>query len=268
MAYTPHDQWTKSAPFRKGDTVQIDPKMIYYVGADNSVRAVPNDEKLSGNRAELVVIDDWGPGPAWERARYASELKVQTPYLDALKRKGLNAGNGRLLTPESMKEIDRATHPFWHNYADSAKPSMLHLAEYRWHEVRGGTGISLPEGWISAEQLTNEGANFDDYERVSNELHFYRKKEPKVPRAKKVREVQFNTIGVRFIDGHNLAKVYTYRVPKKAKLHLGQEVVVPVDKAGNGNIVNTIAVVVELHKARQDTLGYDYKEVVGTVKPL
>jgi len=51
-------------------------------------------------------------------------------------------------------------------------------------------------------------------------------------------------------------------VPKRAKLHLGQELVVPTPYG------NSTAVVVELHKTPQDTGPYQYKYVVGTVKPL
>lgn len=76
----------------------------------------------------------------------------------------------------------------------------------------------------------------------------------------------YNTLGVRFLEGGNLATVYTYRVKKGAKIHLGQEVVVPARR--DGRINNFVAVVVELHKTPQDTFSYEYKFVIGTVKPL
>lgn len=76
----------------------------------------------------------------------------------------------------------------------------------------------------------------------------------------------YNTVAVKFINGNNLAKAYTYRVPKRAKLRLGQEVVVPTFR--DGATTTTIAVVVEVHKTPQDTGSYDYKFVAGTVKPL
>lgn len=44
----------------------------------------------------------------------------------------------------------------------------------------------------------------------------------KVKRAKK----DFQWCGVRFINGDNLATVYTYKVRAGVKLHLGQELVV------------------------------------------
>lgn len=82
---------------------------------------------------------------------------------------------------------------------------------------------------------------------------------------KKVKK-DYNTVGVKFISGSNLGKSYTYRVVKRAKLRLGQEIVVPTLK--DGAITSTIAVVVELHKTPQDTGTFDYKFVIGTVKPL
>jgi hypothetical protein len=65
------------------------------------------------------------------------------------------------------------------------------------------------------------------------------------------------------VRGHNVAKVYTYKVPKKVKLHLGEEVVVP--SLYDGFEANSIAVVVELHKEPQDNQGYDYKFITGRI---
>lgn len=42
---------------------------------------------------------------------------------------------------------------------------------------------------------------------------------------RKPAKVNYNTVGVRFLDGHNIAKVYTYGVRKGGKIHLGQELV-------------------------------------------
>lgn len=83
--------------------------------------------------------------------------------------------------------------------------------------------------------------------------------------ARKSVKKTYNTVGVRFLEGPNLNKVYTYRVKKGARLHLGQEIVVPTQKAA---LTNNIAVVVELHRTPQDNGPYDYKFVAGTVKPL
>lgn len=76
----------------------------------------------------------------------------------------------------------------------------------------------------------------------------------------------YRTVGVRFLRGPNLQKAYTYRVPKGAKVHLGQEVVVPTEQ--DGYVANTVGVIVELHANRQDNGPYNYKFITGTVKPL
>lgn len=62
----------------------------------------------------------------------------------------------------------------------------------------------------------------------------------------------YKTVGVRFIYGHELEKIYTYRVRKGAKVHLGMEVIVPT-KFGK-----RIAVIVELHATKQDTGAFNY----------
>jgi hypothetical protein len=87
---------------------------------------------------------------------------------------------------------------------------------------------------------------------------------PKVKAAlKKLAKKTYNTVGVRFLRGHNLAKVYTYKVPKKTKLQLGEEVVVP--STFDGLTTNGIGVVVELHKEPQDTGPYNYVFVTGRI---
>lgn len=48
--------------------------------------------------------------------------------------------------------------------------------------------------------------------------------------AKPPAKVNYNTVGVRFLDGHNIAKVYTYGVRKAGKIHLGQELVADTDR--------------------------------------
>jgi hypothetical protein len=82
-------------------------------------------------------------------------------------------------------------------------------------------------------------------------------------KTKKQPKKTYNTCAVRFVRGRNVAKVYTYKVPKKVKLHLGEEVVVP--SLYDGFEANSIAVVVELHKEPQDNQGYDYKFITGRI---
>lgn len=73
---------------------------------------------------------------------------------------------------------------------------------------------------------------------------------------------RYNTIGVRFIYGHTLEKVYTYRVAKGVKLHLGQEIIAP---SAHGK---RIVVVVEIHKTPQDNGGFNYLFVEQKVASL
>lgn len=86
------------------------------------------------------------------------------------------------------------------------------------------------------------------------------------PKAAKPPKKDYNTVGVRYLEGGNLERVYTYRVKKGAKLHLGQEVVVPAKRSERVN--NFIAIVVEIHKMPQDNGAFEYRYVIGTVKPL
>jgi hypothetical protein len=79
---------------------------------------------------------------------------------------------------------------------------------------------------------------------------------------KKVVKKDYNTIGVRFLRGDTLHKVYTYRVRKGAKVHLGQELVARTDRG------DTVVVVVEIHKTPQDTGPYNYKFIEQKVAPL
>lgn len=76
----------------------------------------------------------------------------------------------------------------------------------------------------------------------------------------------YYTVACRFLRGPNPGKAYTYRVRKGAKVHLGQEVVVPTTL--DGFTAHTVAVVVEIHRSKQDNGPYDYKFVAGSVKPL
>ncbi len=88
-------------------------------------------------------------------------------------------------------------------------------------------------------------------------------------RAAVLKIKQHNTIGVRFLDGNQLAKVFTYRIPSRARVHLGQEIVVPTDKQANGYITFSVAVVVEIHsKPRDNDTSLEYRFARGTIKPF
>lgn len=67
-------------------------------------------------------------------------------------------------------------------------------------------------------------------------------------------EAKMQLVGVRFLQGHNLDKIYIYKVKRTAKLTLGCEVVV---RNQNGTAV---AVVVQLDQPMP--LGYTMETVV------
>jgi len=70
----------------------------------------------------------------------------------------------------------------------------------------------------------------------------------------------YDTIGVRFVNGHNLAKVFTYRV-RKAVAH-GDLLIADTP---NGP---AIVAVVRLDRTPQDTEGFDYKFITQKVATL
>ena len=86
-------------------------------------------------------------------------------------------------------------------------------------------------------------------------------RQPKTARPNTVKP-KHNTIAVRFLAGETLHKVYTYRVRRGAKVHLGQELIVPTPRG------NAVAIAVEIHTRPQDDGPYDYKFVIGKVAPL
>ena len=117
---------------------------------------------------------------------------------------------------------------------------------------------------VRPKLLTLEFTKWYDY--VVREWTKILKREEKAMKPAKQPKKDYNTLGVRFLAGHNIQKVYTYRAPKKVKFRLGEEVVVPTNPGDFER--NAVAVVVELHKTPQDTQGYDYKFVFGRVTPV
>lgn len=140
----------------------------------------------------------------------------------------------------SLLGQNTSRRPFWMGES----PDFIYSGSNNANQIRG---------------LTAHGMIIDD---IVNETQ---SRNPKVKAAlKKLAKKTYNTIGVRFLRGHNLAKVYTYKVPKKTKLQLGEEIVVP--STFDGLTTNGIGVVVELHKEPQDTTyGIDYKFVAGRI---
>lgn len=77
-----------------------------------------------------------------------------------------------------------------------------------------------------------------------------------VAARKKVAKTQakLQLVGVRFLHGHNLDKIYTYKAKRAAKLHLGQEVVIRNSYGTN------VAIVVQLDQPMP--AGYNLESVV------
>lgn len=79
----------------------------------------------------------------------------------------------------------------------------------------------------------------------------------------KAKRKTYSTIGVRFLSGASIAKVYTYRVRKGAKLHLGQELVADTPYG------TAVVAVVQIHQSPQDRVeGINYKFISRKVAPL
>lgn len=85
-----------------------------------------------------------------------------------------------------------------------------------------------------------------------------------IPKPKKL--PPYRTVGVRFIHGHNLAKVYTYRVRKAAKVHLGQEVIVESNPPTGWT--KSLAVIVRIDSTPQDNGPFNYLFIEQAAKAL
>lgn len=76
----------------------------------------------------------------------------------------------------------------------------------------------------------------------------------------------YKTVGVRFVYGHNVLKVYTYRVRKGAKVHLGQEVIVESNPPTGWT--KSLAVIVRIDSKPTDTGPFRYLWIEQAAKPL
>lgn len=116
--------------------------------------------------------------------------------------------------------------------------------------------------WISGEsQNSIQGLRADSV--ILDDPHNLPATKGKKMKTLKPPKKDYNTCAVRFVRGTNIAKVYTYKVPKKTKLHLGEEIVVP--SLFDGFTSNSVAVVVENHTTPQDTGPYEYKFITGRI---
>lgn len=78
----------------------------------------------------------------------------------------------------------------------------------------------------------------------------------------KKKAATYYTIGVRFLDGPRVNMVYTYRVRRGNKVHLGQELIADTPRG------STVVVCVRIDITPQDTEEYDYKYITRKVAPL
>lgn len=84
-----------------------------------------------------------------------------------------------------------------------------------------------------------------------------------MPRKKKAPAKDYYTVGVRFLYTTNRAMIYTYKIPNRVKLHLGQELIADTPHG------SSIVVVVRIDKTPQDTeVGITYKFITRKVAPL
>jgi hypothetical protein len=194
-----------------------------------------------------LTTPSWLRGPdecAFNPARYWKELYQQTPRIA-----GMLPEHGAPFTKEQLDYAGKAAIKHFMN----ANPFDMISTRRRLAPFFSYYGTSGPLTGKKAD-----GIIIDD--PIIDQLRSKKVKTPKQPKK------DYNTVGVRFLRGHNLAKVYTYRVKKAAKLRLGEEVVVPSQM--DGFETNGIAVVVELHKSPQDNGLYDYKHVAGRIQVL
>lgn len=76
----------------------------------------------------------------------------------------------------------------------------------------------------------------------------------------------YRTIGVRFVYGHNAGKIYTYKIRKGAKVHLGQELVAESNPPTGWT--KSVVVVVRIDKTPQDDGPYEYKFITQKASDL
>lgn len=78
----------------------------------------------------------------------------------------------------------------------------------------------------------------------------------------KVAKKPYYTVGVRFVDGHDLIKVYTYRVRNAKKVNHGDLLI------GDTPRGPAIVAVVRVDKVPKDTGSFDYKFITQKVANL
>jgi hypothetical protein len=149
----------------------------------------------------------------------------------------------------------RATRPF----KGQPYSAWLGILQGVWAKALKGELAKSSPGYAFHES----GVRYQDLHKIQAiaQETTVKGKKVKTPKAVKPPKVTHNIIGVRFVRGHNVEKVYSYTVPKKTKLHLGEEVVVP--SHFDGFEANSIAVVVALNH-KPEYVG-ELKQVYGRI---
>ena len=173
-----------------------------------------------------------------------------------------------------MSTLERVAEPWRERYPSATEVNMRQererlerakLERYRkdpWDGFMQQHAEQLMKPWYSRYQLTGSKADTMILDDPQQELSEMAKK--KAVAARKKAEAKFRVIGVRFLTGTNLAKVYAYKVRKAAKIHLGQELVVTNDSG------ISVVIVVALDQPL-DVLGWtieNLKEITTKVAAL
>lgn len=165
-----------------------------------------------------------------------------------------------------------------------------HLLADGWRLIDGGTNRmhTCPEYWAAKQPP----ATADEFEFISGVGKFfatapwpypkitgntptmiiideYEDMKPKLKTKTSKRKIKapikpkYFTVGVRFLQGPNLNRIYTFKVRKGAKIHLGQEVVAYSSHGAS------VCAVVRIDTVPQDTeTCIDYKFLSHKVSPL
>jgi hypothetical protein len=128
----------------------------------------------------------------WPRRQGKTATEI---YNDALRR-AYDADMSRVMGPIIQREIDK---------------NILQAMTF-------GTSV------LYVDKSGVKHIGYDEMAKIDQKVWNQLSKETPVT-TKKAKPEKFNTIGVRFLDGGNLAKIYTYKVRIGAKVHLGQELV-------------------------------------------
>jgi hypothetical protein len=176
-----------------------------------------------------------------ERGSIAEYDKMKTDcaeFKQALRRQLLALEYNRLYS--CVEQHCRAHRPF----KDKPYNQWLGVLQAVWSRALTGELQALPH------EYNDSGVQHRDAQKIQAVIQetTVKTKTVKLPKQKQTH----NVIGVRFVRGHNVEKVYSYTVPKKVKLHLGEEVIVPSNF--DGYETNSVAVVVALdHKTDYPT---------------